>query len=825
MFPLHRKVLQQNHTSLIQDVDLRSSNVLDRLREDGMISSNEEEVILAETGRRSQNTKLLNLLKKRDPELRPYESLKSALRPNYDFIVEKLEKSERDIETNVPTSATVDTCVHCQFTKNIVPSDVIHTLYENGVLTDDDLEELDNDKIPRLDRVNRLLNILEDKSDQEETGHQLQSSLQPKYKYLTQGYDRGKLNMYTHCQCRHRKSRKQGQHTINTIHAHTRQGQNDLSGQNSSPSFNLNIIQTHDHSVENNLLQIDCPNTAPAPSIQQCSWQEIDVLSLQSSMASLTPKDTIPFDNHSVASSSWRHLNCDTLLQHEYDQHDPCISSTHGQLDVCVDPRATCPGMIPRGAGVQYEAKRCPLEHSWVEFSHGSLNFSSNIASGHPVANVCQDLSAIQNKSKAHRTSTQYTTHNIYEHDFIGNEIIPYDHRSRVKDKRKFKRKKSKAMSIGHDEVDGNQNDGCASATQQEKKNDILDREKSLEAARRVEDSPLVQHVTRVLPNNKRLMRKCSKLWDQLFFLREKGDWVTFTAVTNKAMEHFHDNPDIKVLLYRSEMCVSTFYKNDSIKALEMFEKAIEFLPKTEMPNWHLARILPLKVELCTRSKKFDEASSLLEDAKQAMQALSPCLSTGAVYFFEAIYLGNILQCTRSDTKASENIAGQVKKCFLTAIEHYQQEEVFAIKSFLNQVYLFLALFSLGVDFKKISYIQVHSVKREDISLAEHYLNLFENHCWENSTTWSRMLFYIGRGEQHKQLDNLERSLDYYKQAKEHSEHGTFGEHIRFVDTNIELVSEKLEEQSRLRALKEQSQTVDDIMARVCESSSDSGSA
>lgn len=331
----------------------------------------------------------------------------------------------------------------------------------------------------------------------------------------------------------------------------------------------------------------------------------------------------------------------------------------------------------------------------------------------------------------------------------------------------------------------------------------------------------LSKNVSKSLPNNKKIMRLCSKLWDELFTLREKGDWDLFHSVTKAARQKYIDNTDIQVLLYRSDMCISTFYNDNRRDAVESFDHATHLISSTSMPGWHLARLLPLKVELFTRSKQFDEASSLLKEAHQAMSTLDNCLSTGAVYFFEANYLGAILRCTQNGTR-SFSIRERAKTCFLTAIKHYEQEKIFKIKSFLNQVYLFLALFVLGVDVKQIEYMYVNTVSNEDISLAEFYLNLFENSCWDESTNWSRMLFYIARSEQHKQRQNLQRSLDYLHDALKCAVKGNYLKQREFIQCNITLAEKSIVEKQRLHAITQREQTVNEILANLEESSSDS---
>ncbi|XP_052802336.1 uncharacterized protein LOC128232677 [Mya arenaria] len=796
MDPFYKKVLQRNHTLLINDVNLRSTNILDLLREDSLLSSNEEETIMSERNTRTQNTKLLNILKKRDPSLKPYDRFKQALQNDYDFIVCRLEKSETDLIDAISSSEVENVCIHCQLTKNLMPSDISHTLYESEVLTDDDLDDLNNENVPRIERVNRLLRVLQGKRDQYGTLVHLKRSLSSKYKYLVRDSDSMDLNTYTLCKCP--KTINQPNLIPHQTNVCTRTDLQFPSVHHNVFAQNLNdlsrtrfsVQKTHSSGEQRNIsLEIN----TPVIRTECLENTEIDIAN-----SSLT--DNVPPFSDIQSLVTMEDSVRQRLITRKSIAHEQCCceiicGNTIVSRGTAADRACECSwiGQFPD------ENKSITNEES-VKF----INMFREACNNEPSKNAFVEKQCPLDKVKQPCSNFKVFCKDNREH-------------------KKVKRKRSKTQAQALDFVDGNPDETKPNDSGSEKKSPT--HELHLNNQKRLGELSIAQHVVRALPNNKRLLKKCSKLWDQLFFLREKGEWSTFNLVTKKAFEKFSDNPDIVVLLFRSEMCISTFYKNDQTKALEMFEKAMEHLPKTEMPNWHLTRILPLKVELCTRSNKFEEASSLLEDAKQAMQSLGPCLSTGAVYFFEAIYLGSILQCTRSDTKAAAGITQQVKQCFLTAIEHYQQEEVFAIKSFLNQVYLFLALFSLGVDFRKIKYIQLLDVKREDISLAEHYLNIFENNCWENSTTWSRMLFYIGRGEQHKQLTNLERSVDYFKQAKACSENGKFGEHVRFIETNIDALGAKLEERVQLQTLLAGSMTADEILQRLLESSSDSGTS
>ena len=67
---------------------------------------------------------------------------------------------ERLMRTQEMTCAQFK-CFYCQVTDNLIPNYVSHHLYEEGVITDDDLEELNNHNIPRINRVKTLLEILD----------------------------------------------------------------------------------------------------------------------------------------------------------------------------------------------------------------------------------------------------------------------------------------------------------------------------------------------------------------------------------------------------------------------------------------------------------------------------------------------------------------------------------------------------------------------------------------------------------------------------------------------------------------------------------------
>ena len=280
-------------------------------------------------------------------------------------------------------------------------------------------------------------------------------------------------------------------------------------------------------------------------------------------------------------------------------------------------------------------------------------------------------------------------------------------------------------------------------------------------------------------------MKTCGNLWGKYFDLRERGDWEKLQQLSDASFKRYSDNIDIQVLLYRVQMCIYTFYLIDMEKANQIYDKVMTLLTRTQFPLWHLALILALKVEICTRNRQFERAETMLAEAKQAMDSLSPCFSTGTVFLFEAKYLTSLLKCNPRSRSAG-SIRHRIRTAYLTAIDHYQKDKVFRIKPFSNQVYLFLALFALGIDPADSPFEDTGQRSDEaGISLAEHYLNLFENTCWDNATLWSKMHFYLGRAEQHRQRNNASRALDYFYSGLEMATKGDFKVHVNFTTRHI----------------------------------------
>ena len=309
-------------------------------------------------------------------------------------------------------------------------------------------------------------------------------------------------------------------------------------------------------------------------------------------------------------------------------------------------------------------------------------------------------------------------------------------------------------------------------------------------------DATMTKHIGYFDAGPEELMFTCKELWDELFKLRERGDWAQHAERTAQAMSEYSNNPDIQVLLYRSKMCVASFYHRDTETAEKMHEKAKSLIPKTRMSAWHSARLFSLEVAYLIEQKRFQEAEQRIKEAKIAMAGLAPCMSTGAVFFFEALYLWGLLKCRRKSVVAAQ-LSRRIRECFCTAIYHYEQEKVFDINSFLNQVYLFMALCALHVDITSKSfaarYADFGPPTIDDLACAEEALKRFRENGWGDRTDWSEMLYHIGRAELHRYVEgegNIQTALSCYKDALQLAVTADFQVHEEFIKITIEKLNQ-----------------------------------
>ena len=695
MNEIEKRVLRQNHTVLVNNLDLSGSTVLDQLQEEEIISADEQEDILARGLQKDQNARFLFLLKRINASKDPFEKFIKVLDISHQFLAEALRtslKTFRDCDTKMNFK-----CFYCTLIENLIPNHVSHFFYEEGLISEDDLEDINNPATSRNTRVKRLLALLKENVDKTRVNELLWDGLKPKYSYVLE-----RTSICLECQCV--TNFGEAQECLKPQGVELVQSKTFKCNENThSDITNHQDLQTrNDQRIKKTAgnRQSNFKNkNSKATEIISCSSETTEVI-----------------DQNDLKPNSDTHTD---VLE---SQNVPVISKQ----------------------GLQASDKRLKdITYTREDSIQKSLKYCDS----QPKRNK------IRNSSKQHMT-----------------------------------------LHVAHSTAN-------SAPIQNLKKTSY----------------PVLRDVCKSLPNERKVMAKCTKLWEQLFHFREKGDWESFNLFSRTAMEKFSSNPDIVVSLYQVDMVVASFYKTDKIKAYSTYEKAMKIIPKTIVPSWYLGRFIPLKMILLSRDKNFKEASCLSEEAQQAVSTLGPCLSTACVNFCEAIYLGHIFTCTRNDTKSAIRLAQRVKQCFLTAIEHYQREPLYPVEPFVNQVYLLLALFSLGVDLKFTYFMTTWKVNDDDLRIAEHYINRFENNCWEKSTNWSRMLFFIARGEQHKQRNNFSRSMDYYTEAHTYATTGNYTDQLTFISKNIEVIGEKIK--NRAVANIDTLQNVDEMLMELLESS------
>ena len=173
--------------------------MLDKLQQEEVISADEQEEILTRGVKKDQNARLLFLLKRINASKQPFESFVKVLDTNYGFIATELRKSYAEFRTAGNFDVQVK-CFCCQLIDNLIPNNVSHYLYEEGLIShDDDLEEINNYNIPRKDRVRKLFKLLNKHPDKLAVAEKLCQSLQPKYSYILKRL--GTSGICFQCQC------------------------------------------------------------------------------------------------------------------------------------------------------------------------------------------------------------------------------------------------------------------------------------------------------------------------------------------------------------------------------------------------------------------------------------------------------------------------------------------------------------------------------------------------------------------------------------------------------------------------------------------------
>ena len=134
----------------------------------------------------------------------------------------------------------------------------------------------------------------------------------------------------------------------------------------------------------------------------------------------------------------------------------------------------------------------------------------------------------------------------------------------------------------------------------------------------------------------------------------------------------------------------------------------------------------------------------------------------------------------------ARSLISHAKAAYRSAIDHYENETDFGIQSFQNQVYIFLALFNLRIDLTDNRRPELNkAINEAEADEAENYLNFFEIFCWPTATTWSKLIFFLGKAELCWQRNNRERALDHFYSALEMATKGDFKALFSFITRKI----------------------------------------
>lgn len=530
---IRKDILRTNHTFICDNLNLQSSEVLDKLQEDQVISSDEADEIINFGPPREQASHLLYFLKKKDASKRPFHALLQALQPSHNFITQALSKTLDEAQATAQGSDGQNSmCIHCFMLNNLFPQQISHKFYQGGLLSDDELEEINNPTATRRSRVQLLFKNLSRCTVYEKVARIFREFIQTKFKFVYQSSE-----------------------------------------------------------------------------------------------------------------------------------------STGGFI------KCTC-------------------------------------------------------------------------------NIVKKEQKGKLKTSAIKKPKQFKAFET--------------------------------------KQNPYKNKVAKTMPNDTKLMRKLTALWNEFWFLREEGKWNELEIQTAAALTRYKDNPDIHVFLLHTDMCTSAFYLDDEENAEKKFQEAQAILPKASLSSWHLGRFFSLRIHMCLKAGKLAKAQTLITQGHQELDLLGPSIATGTLYFSEGLYYSELLRRHCKGTKARE-ILERAKNCFLLAVEYYKEEPFFAISSWRDEVYLFLAFMEMHVDFKKLYNIDVQMQNKDGFKLVEYYLDHFENECWGRATKWSKMMFNIARGKQHESNGSCSRCIEYYHQAKMYAENGKFENYLEAIGVLLEKCLDRIQ--------------------------------
>lgn len=102
----------------------------------------------------------MDILLRRDPSKEPFKKFVFALRADYGDIAEALEKRHNELLNTGGQFMNNVKCLHCSITEGLIPRDVADNLYQESILTYDELIMLTNPHRSKRKRNGKLIKIL-----------------------------------------------------------------------------------------------------------------------------------------------------------------------------------------------------------------------------------------------------------------------------------------------------------------------------------------------------------------------------------------------------------------------------------------------------------------------------------------------------------------------------------------------------------------------------------------------------------------------------------------------------------------------------------------
>ncbi|XP_061180956.1 uncharacterized protein LOC133189589 [Saccostrea echinata] len=174
---VYKDVLVQEHEHILKDVDLNSTDVLDKLIADDAITTSDAEEIKRRGGRKDQARSLLLVLEQRGHG--PFLSFVDSLEEDYNHLHQSLKRSLSIMYKEKKNGRL--TCTVCKIIENVHPRDIIDKFYSQKLIQPKTMRDINQCGDPR-----RGWEQLRPFIKNEDAIKILADSLLPKYKSLSE---------------------------------------------------------------------------------------------------------------------------------------------------------------------------------------------------------------------------------------------------------------------------------------------------------------------------------------------------------------------------------------------------------------------------------------------------------------------------------------------------------------------------------------------------------------------------------------------------------------------------------------------------------------